>query len=253
LRCFTKNILSGLQLAARVICNSVATRDELVAQGWVQAKRVSVNHFGVHPAFSPTADTVADAEAQGLLGSAQNKLKVLHVGSTIPRKRIGVLLHVFAEVKREFANAVLIRAGGPFTHHQESLVRKLDLQDSILVLPFLTRKVLAAIYRCSTLLLFPSEREGFGLPIVEAMACGTPVVTSDIFALREVGGEAAFYAPLTDIHTFTNHVCNLLRQAEQSSPEWHSRCYAGLVQARKFSWRNFVDQMVAVYGELLCK
>ena len=67
------------------------------------------------------------------------------------------------------------------------------------MLPFLDRATLAAVYRRSALVLLPSEREGFGLPVLEALACGTPVVASDIDALREVGGDAVRYCPAEDV------------------------------------------------------
>ena len=78
-------------------------------------------------------------------------------------------------------------------------MRELGLTDAIVVLPMLDRATLAAVYRRSALLLMPSEREGFGLPVLEALACGTPVVASDIEALREVGGFAASYCPVEGI------------------------------------------------------
>ena len=89
----------------------------------------------------------------------------------------------------------LVRVGGPFTAAQQALVRELGLGDAVVVLPALDRSTLASVYRRSALLLMPSEREGFGLPVLEALACGTPVVASDVAALREVGGFAAVLLP----------------------------------------------------------
>ena len=72
-----------------------------------------------------------------------------------------------------------MRVGGPFTAAQQAQVRELGLGDAIVVLPLLDRSTLAAVYRRCALVLMPSEREGFGLPVLEALACGTPVVASD--------------------------------------------------------------------------
>jgi glycosyltransferase involved in cell wall biosynthesis len=252
LRYLAKRILGGLQLAAHVCCDSIATRDELVRRGWVRADRVSVVNMGVHPACSPAPNPSADAEAERLFNNVREHVKILHVGSTIPRKRIDVLLRVFAELKSGFPNIALVRVGGPFTASQQVMVRDLGLQDSAVVLPFLTRQVLAAVYRKAALLLLPSEREGFGLPVAEAMACGTPVVLSDIPVLREVGGDAALYAPVADIRAFAHSARTLMREAKEHSPEWQKRHYECLFQAGKFSWSRYVDQTVAVYRELLC-
>src|SRR4029079_5160360 len=84
----------------------------------------------------------------------------------------------------------LVRVVDPFTAAQASMAQQLGVADAIVHLPFLERGELAALYRRASLVLLPSEREGFGLPVVEALACGTPVVASDIAALVEVGGGA---------------------------------------------------------------
>ena len=89
----------------------------------------------------------------------------------------------------------LVRVGGPFTAAQDARIDALGLRRHIRVLPFVERPVLAALYRRAALVLLPSEREGFGLPVVEALACGTPIVASDLPVLREVGGTAAEVLP----------------------------------------------------------
>ncbi len=123
-----------------------------------------------------------------------NTLEILHVGSTIPRKRIDVLLRVFAAIREANPSARLVRVGGPFTNDQVDLARDLNVEDAAVVLPFVTSKVLAAVYRRAALVLVTSEREGFGLPLIEAMACGAPVLASDLAVLREVGGAASQFA-----------------------------------------------------------
>ena len=107
---------------------------------------------------------------------------LLHVGSTIPRKRIDVLLEVVAAVRRAEPGARLLKAGGSLTAEQERLARSLGLADAVVTLPFLTRRTLAALYRRAAVVLQPSEAEGFGLPVAEALACGVPIVASDLDA-----------------------------------------------------------------------
>ena len=183
-----QHVLDGFRTAALVACDSAATRDELVAWDLIARDKLRVVPLGVHPTCTPEPNPAADAEARRLLdGGPADALNLLHVGSTIERKRIDVLLEVFAGVRKEFPRARLVRVGGPFTPAQMKLVKHFKLENAIVVLPHLSREVLAAVYRQSALVLQPSEREGFGLPVIEAMACGTPVVASDLPVLRVVG------------------------------------------------------------------
>jgi glycosyltransferase involved in cell wall biosynthesis len=247
----TRKILDGLRKAERVTCDSEATRDELVKFGIVPAARAIVVQNGVHPTCSPDPDADADAEAVRLLGPQNDDgMDLLHVGSTIPRKRIDVLLNVFAEVKKEYSNARLIRAGGAFTPPQRDMVARLGLADSIVELPSLSRPVLAAVYRRAALVLQPSEREGFGLPVVEAMACGVPVIASELDVLREVGGSVATYCPVANVPSWRDAVVELLQRRAEQPQKWEELRAACLGQAGHFTWSGYAGKMLALYREL---
>lgn len=251
-RSMTKQIMSGLGKAARVTCVSNATRDELLAHELVAPERTVVIPNGVHPSCSPETDPLADAEATRLLGQADaDTVEILHVGSNITRKRIDVLLKVFAAVRKEFPDARLIRVGGRLTSEQTKLAEQLGIAGAITVLPHLERNVLAAIYRRASLLLQPSEREGFGLPVVEALACGTPVVATDLAVLREVGGEAAVYCAVGDLTSWAESVTGLLAERSRESEQYRKRRTAAIAQAAKFSWAEHARQMVTLYQEVL--
>jgi glycosyltransferase involved in cell wall biosynthesis len=250
-RSITMRLLSGLQMAAAVICDSGATADELLAHGWACPEKISVVNLGISAVYSPEADPEADQEMEQLLKAATGRTNILHVGSTIPRKRIDVLLQVFAAIRIECPEAMLLRAGGPLTGDQKALARQLGVDDSILVLPFLTERQLAAIYRKSTLLLLPSEREGFGFPLLEAMACGLPVVTSDVPALRETGGAIALYSPVGDVQSLSAHAMNLIRATATQTENMQQVREACLKQARQFSWERCARETAAVYEKVL--
>jgi len=250
-RRITMRLLCGLQKAAHVICDTGATADELLSQGWVRPERISVANLGVSSIFSPEADPHADQEAEPLLRPASGRITVLHVGSTIPRKRIDVLLRTFAEIKKDVPGAMLLRVGGPFTSEQNALARRLGVESSVLAFPFLSDRQLAAVYRKSTLLLLPSEREGFGLPLLEAMACGLPVVASDIASLREVGGTAPLYSAVGDVQGFTRNTVKLIHMAETQPDHLRQHQGACLRQAQQFSWERCARETAAVYEKVL--
>lgn len=247
-----RHVLDGFRKAALVACDSAATRDELLAHGLIAPERLRVVPLGVHPTCRPEPDPAAEKEARRLLNDwPADVINLLHVGSTIQRKRIDVLLKVFAGVHKEFPKARLVRVGGPFTAAQMKSVKQYKLEDAIVVLPHLTREVLAAIYRRASLVLQTSDAEGFGLPVVEAMACGTPVVASDLPVLREVGGDAAVYCPVGDLSSWTETIAHLLIKRNTQSQQWSQRRDSGIAQAAKFSWAAYTRSMVGLYEEIL--
>lgn len=250
-RAMTRRVLDGLRKAARVTCDSEQTRAQLLAHDLLPPERVEVVYNGVSNLYGPDADAGADAEAARLLGPVSAAApELLHVGSTVERKRLDVLLRVFAEVRREFEGARLVRVGGEFTREQRALVDELRLRDAIVVLPYLEARVVAAAYRRAALLLQPSEREGFGLPVAEALASGLPVLASDLPVLREVGGAAATYRAPGDVDGWTAGVVELLRQREGEPARWAARRAEGIAHARRFSWEEYARRMASIYSAL---
>ena len=251
-RALAHRLLDGLQAASRIVCVSQAGYDQLVSYEIVSPSRVTVIPNGVHPTCTQRPDARADREADELLGPVDpDTLELLHVGSTIQRKRIDVLLDSMAVLRRSWPKLRLVRVGDTFTSAQERQVRQLGLVDAVTVLPFVDRRVLAALYRRAALLLQPSEREGFGLPVAEAMASGTPVVASRISALVEVGGRAATYCPVGDVRAWVDAISELLDERMTSSHDWRARCVACLAQARRFSWHEHARRMTELYRDLL--
>jgi glycosyltransferase involved in cell wall biosynthesis len=244
-RAMTRRILGGLAKAGHVVCDTEATRALLIAQADFVEHKTSVVHNGPHPSCTPRPEAAADREAARLLGPPRSSTDLLHVGSAIPRKRIDLLIRIISALGRKVR---LVRVGGPFTAEQAALAR--DHGVSAVVLPFVDRSTLAAIYRRSALLVMPSEREGFGLPLLESLACGTPVVASDIPALREVGGDAATYCAVGDIGGWNAAIGALLQEREQRPADWAKRREAGIRRAEEFSWSKYATEIASLYARL---
>ena len=251
-RAMTRHILRGLRRAAHVTCDSGSTREALVARAGIDRDRTTIVYNGVDPVCTPAPDSDADAAAATLLGPPQPEVvELLHVGSTIPRKRIDVLIQTMAAVRATGRTVRLIRAGGAFTDEQAALAARLQISDVTAVLPSLDRRTLAAVYRRAALLLLPSEREGFGLPLVEAMACGTPVVASDLGALKEVGEEAAVYCPAGDVPAWVQAVKRLLAEREGDPQVWSARRNRAVQRAAAFTWSRYATHMAGIYDRLV--
>ena len=247
-RAMTRRILSGLQAAAHVTCDTAATRDSILGHQLLPLERLTVVHNGVHPELSPNADPFADRELAAKLGREPGSCpELLHVGSTIPRKRIDVLLRAFAEVRKQAPSCRLIRVGTPFTPQQESLAAELGIRQHIDCLERLDTRLLASCYRRAPVVLQPSESEGFGLPVIEALACGAAVIASDIPPLREIGGDAVDFCPVGDVEAWVDKVLNVMSCGDQKS----ARRSIALQQASRFVWTSYANEMLAIYRKVL--
>jgi glycosyltransferase involved in cell wall biosynthesis len=251
-RATMRRVKTGLGHAAHVICDTGSVRDQLLEHGLVPFRRVSVVPLPVHPDFIPHHDHAADAEAARLLGPlGAGTVDLLHVGINVPRKRVGFLLRMFAALRERHPGLRLLRVGGRLTLPQLGLCADLGIPfDSVLELPFLERPVLAAVYRRSAALLATSQREGFGWPVIEALACGTPVVASDLPVFREVGGEAVTYAPLRDLQAWVESVDRVLHD-RRDRRQWAGRREAALERAELFSLESYARGVTGVYRQVL--
>jgi len=251
-RSMTARILGGFKKAAHVITVSAATRDAIMRHRLLPSERVTVIPNGVHPSCSTLPDVRADAELARLLPpDSSNALWILNVGSTLNRKRLDVLLQVFAEIRACLPQVRLLRVGGPLTPSQSQLARDLEIQDALVQLPSLNRDVLAAAYRRAHVLLHTADAEGFGLPVIEAMACGCPVIASDIPVLREVGGTAAAYCPVGNIDAWRNAGLQLLRELSDAPAACQARRTSAIARAGHFSWSKNAQQTAQIYQQVI--
>lgn len=241
-----RHLLSGLRRAAMVICATHATRHELVSHGWISPDRTMVVHNGVHPAMLAAPDEDACRRLDATIGAPAG-IELLHVGSTIPRKRIDVLLRAIAGVRRDRPSVRLLRVGGALTADQQRLARELQLKDAIVEVPPLAPALLSALYRRAALTLLPSDREGFGLPLAESLACGTPVAASRIPSLVEVGADLVAYAPAGDAEAFAAAVRGLLDERDREPGWWDYRREEGRRRARSFQWTDYASDMADLY------
>jgi glycosyltransferase involved in cell wall biosynthesis len=166
----------------------------------------------------------------------------LHVGSCIARKRVDFLLEVFAAVRQRVPELRLVKVGGSWTAEQAGLIGRLGLEGTLVHLQGVERTTLAALYRQAALVLLPSDAEGFGLPVLEALACGAVVLASDLPVLRELGGSAALYAPILDLESWREQVERLLARPE-GTPAREDR----LARARQFTWEKHVRIIAEAY------
>jgi glycosyltransferase involved in cell wall biosynthesis len=243
-RAVARRVLRGLQKAAIVFHNSLDTRRQIERHGLIDPQRLVHAPYGICPEFTPGApehDALPAAVA-----ALQGAPFLLHIGSCSDRKRIDVLLDVFAGVRPQLPGLRLVKVGADWSCDQRKQIDRLGLAGRIVPLHGLDRPEIAALYRAAAVVLLPSEAEGFGLPIIEALACGSVVVASDLPVLREVGGEAVVYCPVGDVAAWAETVGRLL-----GAPAWGPCREMRLSQARRFSWAEHARAIVQAYQRLL--
>jgi glycosyltransferase involved in cell wall biosynthesis len=233
-----------------VTCDTAAIRDELAVRGLVAPDRLVVAPLGVDEVFFETKDAAAERVAAQAVPPPVGTIEILHVGSTAPRKRVDVLLRVCGALGREIPQLRLTRIGDPLTPEQQQIARDAGMADRVTSVADVDESTLAALYRRAALVLQPSEREGFGLPIVEALAAGTPVVASDLPVLREVGGPSVAYCAVGDVDAWRGTVAALLRERHEEPARWKARRDAGRQHARRFRWPRFAADLARVYREI---
>jgi glycosyltransferase involved in cell wall biosynthesis len=241
-RAMMRHVLRGLQGAAVVFHSTAEVRRQILVHGLIDPLRLVHAPLGVPPEFTPVP--AHNVQAAALV--ADDVPFLLHVGSCIPRKRIDVLLHVFAGVRRRRPQLRLVKIGGPWTADQAHLLDRLGLGAAVVQATGLPRTALAWLYHNAAAVLLPSEAEGFGLPVIEALACGAAVVATDLPVLREVGGEAVLFCPMGDVPAWVESVDRVLTGGS-AAPPLEKR----LAQAAQYSWAAHGRTIAGAYLRLL--
>ena len=246
LRRTVRGVAAAAASAARVIADSETTRRDLIDHCGVAATRIRVVPLGVEPTFRPQPLAAAQARVAARFGIDRPFL--LHVGTLEPRKNLPALVRAWSTLRAARADApLLVLAGAPgwgTAAVQEAIAASAAPGDVRLVGRTADADLLA-LYAAAAALVFPSLYEGFGLPVLEAMACGTPVVASHRGALPEVAGDAALLVDATDAAALAAAVA---RVVDDTALRDHLRA-AGLERARTFTWDACAAATLAVYEE----
>lgn len=231
--------------AAAILAVSEHTKREVVGLLGVPPERVIVTPDAARAHFQPPDPATLEAFRQQHNVPEQF---VLYVGTLEPRKNLPTLLEAYSQVARHSRAPLIIGGGkgwlyGPVFQRLEAL----GLRDRVQFIGYIAEEDLPLWYAAATIFVFPSIYEGFGMPPLEAMSCGTPVVTSNSSSLPEVVGNAGLMVPPTDADALAEAIMRLLDN-EGLRREMRHR---GLQQAQSFSWRTTAERTLAVY-ERVC-
>jgi glycosyltransferase involved in cell wall biosynthesis len=230
--------------ARRLIAVSTHAAAESTRLLGVPSDRIDVVYHGVDPVFRPLpAAEIADfRQRRGL-----PKRFVLFVGTLEPRKNLVRLVEAFARVRDGQVRLVLAGGRGWLTDELFATVEVLGLGEEVVFPGYVVNDELPLWYNAATVLAYPSVYEGFGLPVLEAQACGTPVLTSNTSSLPEAAGDAALMVDAYDVDALAAGLNRLLTD----EPLWHQLRERGLAHAEQFSWPRTAQETVCVYRRAL--
>lgn len=234
--------------AAHIFTLSQYSKNAIVEHLRVPEEKITVTHCGVGPQFTPLRRE--DAQAIVARECQVDGPYLLYVGNLKPHKNLKGLLHAFkiAKDRRSISHKLLV-IGDDARGRSElaRLVSDLKLSAEVVCVPGVTGDVLHAAYSGASLTILPSFEEGFGLPIIESMACGTPVACSLTASMPEVGGDAAEYFNPRDVEAMAGAIERVVNSCER----WHQLRERGFRQAQRFTWESCARRHVEVYRRFL--
>jgi glycosyltransferase involved in cell wall biosynthesis len=236
-----------IRRADAIIAVSKCTKGDLIRYYSVPSEKIKVIYEGVDARFQPVTEPDALARVRAIYGLPERF--ILYVGTIEPRKNLSTLLEAYKLLREEGLEHRLVivgRKGWLYKGFFQRL-RELGLEGEVIFPGFVPDGDLPALYSAADLFVFPSLYEGFGLPVLEAMACGTPVIASNSSSLPEVIEDAGIMVDPLDVGALLRAIELILRD-ERMRREMRAR---GLEQAAKFSWERAARETLEVYRSVV--
>ena len=239
--------MQGLKQADRIITVSEYSKNEIIKYvGCLEDKITVIPNAVDHSNYYVKRDRGIIEK----LGIPNNHKVILYVGSEQPRKNIPFILEAINQLKTKLPDIKFVKIGTPQSPGaREELLKLIDnlgIQNEVKFVGFVSESDITKYYNAADLFVFPSLYEGFGLPPLEAMACGTPVITSTLTSLPEVVGDSAITVDPYDVKALTEAMYNLLTD-EKLREEMITK---GLKRAKLFNWERSAEETFKVYKQL---
>jgi len=234
--------------ASAIVTVSESSKRDIVAHYGLDPAKVTVVYEAASPEFGPLA-SAAVAEARRRYGLPERF--AIHVGTIEPRKNLTRLVEALQRLRDGGLTVPLLVVGAKGWLYEEFFQRleRLEIRDAVHFPGYVPSADLPLLYNAATMAVMPSVYEGFGLPVLEAMACGTPVVSSEASSLPELGGRAARYYDPYDVEA----IAATIREVWLDQDLRAEMRQQSLIQAAKFSWERAAAQTWSIYERLLAQ
>jgi len=233
---------AGTLKAARMIAVSEYSKREITGSYDYNPDRIRVVYHGVDEQYRVLPREEREAARSRYLPAGSEYL-LLHVGMCIGRKNVDPLLRAVGILSRGGLRVHLLQVGGEFSAEQEVLIEKLGIASAVTQISSLPNARLVDVYNAADVFVFPSLYEGFGIPLIEAMACGTPVVCTDCELFHEVCGDACIYADTREPQELAAAAGGVLTDALLVRKLRRQ----GTERAALFSWERCARETLEVY------
>jgi glycosyltransferase involved in cell wall biosynthesis len=233
--------------ADAIITVSESTRQDAIRLLSIDPGKVFTTQLGVDPTFRPINDIGEMDDVAAKYDLHENF--ILYLGTIEPRKNLPVLIRAFRQLVDSGSKHKLVLVGKYGWMYKEvlDLVDDLDLENMVRFTGYIPQEELPLVYNLASLFVYPTKYEGFGLPALEAMACGVPVITTKIASLPEIVGDAGILIPSNNIEELFNAMSRVLE--DQALRE--KLTSDGQLRAKKFSWERTAQLTWQVYQQVM--
>lgn len=238
--------IQGMEYADAIITVSSETAKNVDRVLKVNRDRLTIIPNAVDPLFRPLPEEQSQA-FRDRLNVPPDTFCLLNVGGNHPRKNLTTILKAFNILKQKGLSIQFWKVSDDFTDEDKRFIQINNLEDSIKYLGYLDKTALVQAYNAADVLVAPSFHEGFGITLLEAMSCGTPVITSNVSAMPEVVGDAGILVDPKNSQAIADAVCRL----QSDSIYYQDLREKGLKRVQAFTWENVAEQVVGVYEKLL--
>lgn len=238
--------VKGMKQADAVVTVSSMTAKDATKILDIKPAKISVVPNAVESIFKPLPQEEIDKFRQQS-GISPETLCLLNVGSNHPRKNIDTVLKAVDALKQRGVSVHLWKAGADFNEEQTTFIRNQNLENNISYLGKPDKASLIQFYNAADILIAPSLHEGFGITLLEAMACGTPVITANVSAMPEVVGDAGILVEPLDYQSMADAAINI----QKDSTFRQQLIEKALTRVKQFTWESTSEQIAKIYEELL--
>jgi len=244
-RQFYKRYILNLSVkkADVIIADSYSTKRDIIEFFKVDEKKIKVIHLGVESRFRP----ISNVEGYRIRNNLPTKM-ILNIGTLEPRKNVVTLIRAFKRLQERGIKDYVLTIAGEKGWLYKRIFREIkssNMTQSIRLLGVVRDEELPLLYNCADLFVYPSLYEGFGLPPLEAMACGVPIITSNTSSLPEVVGNAGIMIDPSDIESLSDEMYRVLKDKELR----HRMGRDGLKRSKMFTWEKTVNKVLEAYKE----